>query len=152
MLTNLTKVRIEIGDTENPPFQILSDEEILYFLEKNADSVKRASLDCAKTILFKLARLVDERADVLEMFGSQYFRAYKEALMVYLKDQNFSVANACMPYAGGISKTDVQNNIDTSDNIVVSTMKGIPQEGDAYNMNTDFFTQVQGNRDNPFGY
>lgn len=150
MLSDIQKVRLEIGDTQNPPFQIMSDEEVQYFLDKNSQSVRRASLDCAKSVLFKLASQVDERADILELFGSQYFRAYKEALMVYLKDQNFSVINYCQPYAGGISVNDIAENIQTTDNNFVDVQRGIPQELDGLNNNTDVYSQVFSLRNDSF--
>lgn len=149
-LSNIESVRLEIGDTELPPFQIMSDSEIQYFLDKNSNSVRKASLDCAKSVLFKLSRFVDERADVLELFGSQRFRAYKEALMIYLKDQNFSVIGYCQPYAGGISKTDIVENITTTDNNFVDVQRGVPQELDGINNNTDVFSEVFSIRNDSF--
>lgn len=150
MLSDIEKVRLEIGDTQLPPFQLMDDIEVQYFLDKNSGSIRRASLDCAKSILFKLARLVDERADVLELFGSQYARAYKDALMVYLKDQNFSVIGYCQPYAGGISRNDIVENITTSDNNYVDVQRGVPQELDGINNNTDTFNEVFSVRSSPF--
>lgn len=151
MFTDIEKVRLEIADTELPPFQIMSDAEIQYFLDKNSGSIRRASLDCAKSILFKLSSQVDSRADVLELYGSQRFRAYKEALMIYLKDQNFSIVGFCQPYAGGISKEDIYNNLTNSDNNYVEVLRGVPQENDGYNLNSDVFTQIESTRNNPFG-
>lgn len=151
MLTEIQKVRLECGDTQLAPFQIMSDEEVQYFLDKNSSSIRRASLDCAKSILFKLSSQVDSRADILEVFGSQYSRSYKEALMIYLKDQNFSIVGFCQPYAGGISKEDIYINITTSDNNYVEVLRGVPQEYGNYNVNEDFFSQVESIRDDPFG-
>jgi hypothetical protein len=151
VLTEIQKVRLECGDTQLAPFQIMSDEEVQYFLDKNSSSIRRASLDCAKSILFKLSSQVDSRADILEVFGSQYSRSYKEALMIYLKDQNFSIVGFCQPYAGGISKEDIYINITTSDNNYVEVLRGVPQENDGYNLNSDVFTQIESIRNNPFG-
>lgn len=151
MLTEIQKVRLECGDTQVPPFQIMSDEEIQYFLDKNSGSIRRASIDVAKSILFKISSQVDSRADVLELFGSQFFRAYKEALTLYLKDQNFSIVGFCQPYAGGISKEDIYNNVTNSDNNYVEVLRGVPQEYGSYNVNEDVFSQIESTRDNPFG-
>lgn len=150
MLTEIQKVRLECGDTQPAPFQIMSDEEVQYFLDKNSSSIRRASLDCAKSILFKLSSQVDSRADILEVFGSQYSKNYKEALLIYLKDQNFSVVGFCTPYAGGISKEDIYSNITTSDNNYVEVLRGVPQDYGNYNVNEDFFSQVQSFPDGPF--
>lgn len=151
MLTEIQKVRLECGDTQLAPFQIMSDEEIQYFLDKNSGSIRRTSIDVAKSILFKISSQVDSRADILETFGSQFFRAYKEALMLYLKDQNFSIVGFCQPYAGGISKEDIYNNLTNSDNNYVEVLRGVPQENDGYNLNSDVFTQIESTRNNPFG-
>jgi hypothetical protein len=129
----------------------MDDTEVQYFLDKNSGSIRRASIDCAKSILFKLSSQVDSRADVLELYGSQFFRAYKEALMLYLKDQNFSIVGFCQPYAGGISKEDIYNNVTTSDNNYVEVLRGVPQEYGSYNVNEDIFSQIESTRDNPFG-
>ena len=60
-LTDVEKVRLEIG-LSGQAADILSDAEIQYFLDKNNYSVKKASLDAAKTVLFILAQLVHERS------------------------------------------------------------------------------------------
>lgn len=137
MLTDIQKVRLECGDTQPAPFQIMTDEEVQYFLDKNSSSIRRASIDVAKSILFKISSQVDSRADVLELYGSQFFKSYKEALVLYLKDQNFSIAGFCQPYAGGISKDDIYSNITNPDNNYVNTPCGIPQEVE---INPDMFS------------
>ena len=78
-LTDVQAVRLEIGDSD-PVFFILSDEEIQYFLDKNEGSIRKASLDAAKSILFRLASYTYERVDILEHKGSDYFLQYRQEL------------------------------------------------------------------------
>lgn len=135
-LTDIQKIRIELSDTD-PVFQLLSDEEYQYFLEKNEGSIRKTCLDSAKTILFKLASLTFEKVEGLEYRGSDYFIQYKQALQMYLKNQEFgSVANA-MAYASGISISDIHQNIDTLDNNYVKVEKSIPTDGNGRLLNND---------------
>ena len=108
-------VRLEVGDTD-PDFPILSDDDYNYFLTKNSGNKRRASLDAAKAILFNLTRYSMERVDVLEIRGSDFFKQYKEALLLFINNPNYSIAtNSAMPYAGGISRTDIHNNLSNPD-------------------------------------
>lgn len=118
---NIQKVRFELADTD-PVFPFLSDVEINYFLDKNNSNVRRASLDCAKTILLKLSMQNDEIAGILSFKGSKAAENYRNALKLYLNDPNLNPAlTLAEPYAGGISKSDMQSNIDNPDNNAVIT-------------------------------
>lgn len=121
-LTLIQEVRLSVGDVD-PALPILSDEEYDYFLEKNYSSVRRASLDAARTILFKLSiSATDETVDILSIKGSKAASAYKEALQLYLRSPDLNpVYTSVSGYAGGISKTDYQANILDSDNKAVIT-------------------------------
>lgn len=129
-------VRLEIGDV-NPVLPLLADTEVQYFLDKNNSSIKKAALDAAKTILFKLSKYVRERADIIEYYGSDYFKQYQSALMLYIKDPNFSIAlEGATPYAGGISRSDIRNNINNSDNYTTPVEIAIPNDY-SYDVNND---------------
>ena len=54
-LTDVQKIRLECG-LVNEAESLLSDDEIQYFLTKNNNSIKKASLDAAKTVLFILSQ------------------------------------------------------------------------------------------------
>lgn len=131
--TDIEKIRIEIGLTGEAA-DILSDEELTYFLEKNNNSIKRASLDAAKTALFILSQFQHERVESLEIWGHTWFENYTKALKLYLTNPNFSInIDSAKAYAGGISKTDIRSNIDNEDNFTVITDIGIPKDYTAVN-------------------
>ena len=106
IITDLDKIRVEIGDTD-PNFPILSSDELQYFLDKNSGSISRASLDAAKTILFKLAQESDETVGLFQIKGRAAAESYRQALELYIKNVSlnplYSNAGA---YAAGISVAD----------------------------------------------
>ena len=133
-LTDVEKLKLEIG-LSSQAADILSDAEIQYFLDKNNNSVKRASLDAAKTVLFILAQLVHERSgSELEIWNHTWFENYMKVLQLYITNPNFSIAlEQAKVYAGGISVTDIRNNVENSDNFTVQVDVGIPKDYDAIN-------------------
>ena len=133
-LTDVEKLKLEIG-LSSQAADILSDAEIQYFLDKNNNSVKRASLDAAKTVLFILAQLVHERSgSELEIWNHAWFENYMKVLQLYITNPNFSIAlEQAKVYAGGISVTDIRNNVENSDNFTVQVDVGIPKDYDAIN-------------------
>lgn len=132
-MDNISIVRLEVG-LVGEAYGLLSDEEISYYLTKNNNNIRRASLDCAKTVLFILSQRVHERADILEIWGHDWFNNYYKSLKLYISDPNFSFAiNGAVPYAGGISVSDIRENINNADNFVVNVDIGIPTDGDAIN-------------------
>lgn len=144
--TDIEKVKIEVGVDLTDPLPIIADDEIQYFLEKNSNSVRKASLDVAKTILFKLSSIVSERADVLEYRGSDYFKQYKEALMMYISNPEFASVSRAMGYVSGISISDINSNYDNPDNNYVKVEKSIPIDYTAINLNNDSpFAMIQSN-------
>ena len=107
----ILQVRYEIADT-NISLPFLSDTEYTYFLDKNQESIRRASLDAAKTILFKLSMSAGRKTiDILSIDTSKSATAYRDALLAYIKNPelNGSLGNIT-PYAGGISKSDMTLN------------------------------------------
>ena len=129
-LTNIEKLKLEIG-LVNEASNILSDEEITYFLEKNNNSIRKAALDAAKTVLFVLSQLVHERSGVeLEIWGHTWFENYMKTLQMYINDPNYSIAlESAKAYAGGISVSDIRSNINNPDNFVVDVDISIPKDG-----------------------
>ena len=129
MLSPIEVVRLEIG-LVGEAVDLLTDEEIQYFLEKNNDNVRKASVDAAKTVIFILSQRVHERASELEIWGHDWFNNYYKSLQLYLNDPSYSIAiNSATPYAGGIGKKDIRENIDKFDNQVVNVDVGIPTDG-----------------------
>ena len=128
-LTLVEQLRLEIG-LNNLDEPLLTEAELEYFLEKNKLNVRKAGLDAAKTVLFMLSQQVHERSGTeLEIWGHTWFENYMQTLKLYLSDPNYSIAlEQAKAYAGGISKLDIANNIQKSDNQVVNVDKGVPTE------------------------
>lgn len=120
-LSNLEKIRIELQDTE-AGFYILDDDSIEYFLSKNNNSIQRAALDCAKTILLKLSMQGDESVDIFSIRGSKVAEQYRLALKLYISDPNLNpILNNVRGWVGGVSLEEMQANRDAVDNNIVST-------------------------------
>jgi hypothetical protein len=127
-LTNIEIVRLEIG-LVGEAYDLLTDDEITYYLTKNNDNTSKTARDCAKTVLFILSQRVHEKADVLEIWGHDWFNNYYKSLQLYLNDPSYSTAiNNATPYAGGVSRKDIRQNIDNFDNQVVDVNIGIPTD------------------------
>lgn len=135
-LTLIQQVRLNTQDN-TPGLYILSDEEIAYLLEKNNDSVNRASVEAARIVLFNLSQRSDESVDVFSIRGSQASKAYMEALKLYIRDPNLNqVGNNLQGYVGGISLEDMQSNDANLDNNIfinpTNSPYNIPSSTDQY--------------------
>lgn len=115
-LSEIQKIKLEIG-LSGEAANLLSDDELTYFLEKNSNNVKKASLDAAKTVLLILSQQVHERSGVeLEIWGHTWFENYMQTLKLYLSNPNFNVGiEMAKAYAGGISKQDIKDNLQNTD-------------------------------------
>lgn len=116
----ISACRTEVGDVviELP---ILADSEYTYFLEKNSENIRRASLDAAKTILLKLSlNSKSSTVDVLSVNTTMVAGDYRKALQLYIKSPELNgMYSTVTAWAGGISKSDMQSNIDNLDNNAV---------------------------------
>ena len=134
-LTALQEVRLLTQDNVTGLY-IVSDDEIDYFLTKNNNSVNRASLDVARVILLNLSMRGDSTVDILSIKGSKAAEQYRLALTMFLRDPNLNpVLTNCQGYAGGISLTDMQANVDNPDNNYVHAPDDLT------------FTQIQSEQD-----
>ena len=137
-LNPIQQIRLEIaliGDAEN----LLSEEELQYFLDKHNGSVRRASLDAAKTMLFILSTRVHEKIEMLEIWGHTWFENYMKTLQMYINDPNYSIAlESAKAYAGGISVSDIRNNINNPDNLALDVDISIPKDGVAITSTNTF--------------
>jgi len=136
-LSDIQKVRLEIADND-PALPVLSDEEVEYFLEKNNNSIQRAAVDCAKTIMFKLSMNAGEqRVDIFSISGKAASQAYIAALKLYISNPNLNgIFNNMQVYISGTSLSDMQSNIDNTDNNIVlipnsepNNLTPIPENG-----------------------
>lgn len=115
-LTDVQKLRLELGDTELS-LPILTDDEYLYFLEKNNNSIKRASLDAAKTILFKMSMRDDSIVDIFTISSAKTANAYRETLKLYIKNPELNgLFSSINGHFNGISLTDINSQISNPDN------------------------------------
>ena len=137
-LNPIQQIRLEIaliGDAEN----LLSEEELQYFLDKHNGSVRRASLDAAKTVLFILSTRVHEKIEMLEIWGHTWFENYMKTLQMYINDPNYSIAlENAKAYAGGISVSDIRSNINNPDNLALDVDISIPKDGVAITSTNTF--------------
>lgn len=119
--TDIQRVKIEIADLD-PTFPLLSDDTYAYYLEKNNNSIPRASLDAARTVLMMLSQRSDETVDIFSIRGSKTAETYRLALQMYIKDQYLNPLNQTLKgYVGGVSLSDMQANDANSDNNIVSS-------------------------------
>lgn len=118
----IQKVRYELADTD-VSFPMLSDEEYSYFIDKNNSSIGRASIDAAKTILFKLSmRSSTSTVDIFSIRGRDAAEQYRLALQMYIKDPNNNpLLSSLSIYASGLSKQDMLDNNAELDTVRVIT-------------------------------
>ncbi len=125
-LTNpVMEVRLNVGDIWQD-MELLSDADYQYFLDKYSGSVRRATLDAARAILFKISRFSRERTGDIEVYGAEWFKNYRSALLDMLRNPELSLS-VPMPYAGGISKEDMRINDANSDNVTRDTYIGFSE-------------------------
>ncbi len=75
----ITAVRLEVADND-PALPILSDDEITYLLNKQNESIRKASLDAARIILLKLSQVGDEVVGMMSVKGSKVAEQYRLSL------------------------------------------------------------------------
>lgn len=120
-MATIQDIRYELGDTD-VNFPIMSDAEYTYFLTKNDNSVRRASLDAAKSIMLKLSMRSDETVDLFSIKGASAAKNYITALQAYVKNPELNQSlQVLQGYAGGISKADMQANDANLDNNIIVT-------------------------------
>ena len=117
--TDIQKVRIEVADLD-PGFPLLADDEYSYLLEKNNNSIVRASVDAARIILLKLSQQTDETVSIFSVKGSKAAEQYRLALELYIKNPQLNpLYNNLQGYFGGVSISDMEANVANPDNNIV---------------------------------
>lgn len=125
------EVRLFTGDIW-PDMEYLTDNDYNYYLTRNDGNVRRAGLDAMRAILFKLSRGARERTGDIEVYGSEYFKNYLQALTLVIKNPDIAISLA-VPYAGGISKSDMLANDMNCDNATRSIYVGFADHRKLYN-------------------
>lgn len=111
----------------DPTQNLLTDTEVEYYLSKNSNDVIKASIDCARTILFKLSMSIRSRNDMIEIYEEQKFNQWMKALDEFIKANDPSsvihsigkALSSAQGYAGNISLSDMQANNANLDNAVI---------------------------------
>ncbi|QYW06642.1 hypothetical protein uav_110 [Pseudomonas phage UAVern] len=110
----IDRIRLNVGDIWED-MEMLADADYQYFLDAANGNENRATMDAARAILFKLTRMTRERTGDIEVYGGDWFSNYMKALQLILKNPDISISLA-VPYAGGISRSDMQANRCDPDN------------------------------------
>lgn len=127
-LTDIQKLRIEIGDTD-VSFPILDDQSYQYFLDKNNSSISRASIDAARAVLFQLSTMNSETVSVFSVKNTSA-ETYRQALLLYIKNQDLNpIYQNLQGYFSGISVSDMKTNNDNPDN---KAIRPVREEYDLY--------------------
>lgn len=124
-LTPIQECRVAVGDLD-PALPFLDDTTYEFFLSKHNGSIRKASLDAARSILFLLCQRTSETIDVLSIQGGhKAAEQYRLALQMMISSPEFNpVFTSVQGYAGGISNSDYELNLANTDNKAVAT----PQE------------------------
>ena len=127
----ISRIRLLIGDTdESWPF--LEDSTYEYLLGKFNSNEKAAAKEAAIYVLASLTKYARERTGQIEVYGSDYFKNYKDFLELFLTNPNTGMFNPIM-YAGGISKEDMRKNDSVIDNVRGKNYIGITEGEHIYN-------------------
>lgn len=110
----IDEIRLMVGDID-PYDELLSDQVYKYLYYQN-DTKRKAAVEALKFIVNMLASCVTEKAGGLFVKDSERFEQYSKLLSRYTKDPTFSLLAPAMPYAGGISVIDMENNEGSLDN------------------------------------
>ena len=136
-LTNsaVDRVRLRLGDFHCP--YILDDQSIDYYITKNSGNENRAYRELLTVVLFALSRFTRERCADIEIYGSEYFRQYFDAVKLALSNPELNYIVA-MPFAGGISRNDMAANQQDVDSVDKPFYSGFTDETPSYLNKTVF--------------
>ena len=124
--TDIQKVRLSVADID-PTLPILVDTDYEYFLEKNNNSITRASIDAARTILLVLSQRGEETIDIFSIKGSKAAEQYRLALQLFLTSPSTNpVLQSAKGWIGGVSNADIIENLNNSDNNLVTVPSESP--------------------------
>ena len=107
----LYQVRLIIGDIVACDQQ-LQDEEILYFIGSRGSNYGAAA-ECCRSLATRMARSFDQQAAGSKVFYSQMYKQYTQKAIEY--ETLATMIGSGVPYAGGISLTDMNRERDDPD-------------------------------------
>lgn len=108
----IDRLRLNVGDIY--PVEILGDDVYTYYLTRNEDNERRATRELFTVLLFALSRYTRERAGDIEVYGSEYFRNYYDAVKLAITNPSIDSITA-IPFAGGISRSDMATRANDAD-------------------------------------
>jgi hypothetical protein len=111
----LDRIRLKVGDTDVEN-EYLDDNWYVHFYTSNDRNEVRASIECAKAILARFTGNTREVVDQVEIYGNQQFENYLKWLKSYISDPDLSGIRSPVPFAGGISKSDMIERSNNQDN------------------------------------
>lgn len=133
--SSIDRVRLRLGDTTCP--YILDDQTIEYYLTRNNNNENRSYRELLTVVLFALSRFTRERCADIEIYGSEYFRQYYDAVKLALSNPELNYIVA-MPYSGGISRNDMLTNQQDTDSVDKPFYMGFTDETPSYLNKTVF--------------
>ena len=118
-LTDIETVRLLIGDIPTSPFyQLFDDESIQQFLDLNGGNVRQAARMAAIAASMQLAGWNTRESTGDISVWNELSTAYLKALDNFINDSSSaSIPNGLMPYASGISWSDMCANNANPDNV-----------------------------------
>lgn len=127
----ISRIRLMIGDTEEvDPY--LDDSVYSYLLGKYNNNERASAKEAAIYVLASLTKYVRERTGQIEVYGAEWFKNYKEFLDSFINNPSIGGYNP-IPYAGGISKSDMRKNDSDPDLVRPNIYKGFTQGVHVYN-------------------
>lgn len=108
----IDRLRLNVGDIY--PVEILGDDVYSYYLTRNEQNERRATRELFTVLLFALSRYTRERAGDIEVYGSEYFRNYYDAVKLAITNPSIDSITA-IPFAGGISRSDMATRANDAD-------------------------------------
>jgi len=106
------RLRLNVGDIYS--VEILDDATYTYYYTKNEQNERRATREIFTVLLFALSRYTRERAGDIEVYGSDYFRNYLDAVKLAITNPSIDSITA-IPFAGGISRSDMATRANDPD-------------------------------------
>lgn len=102
----IEQIRINTGDIEEP--YILEDIIYQYILDVNDQDVYKATIQSLEAIVASYAKMLHEKVGDEEQWGQEAYRNYQDLLNEW--KYNPSRVSKWLPFAGGISKSDMEKN------------------------------------------
>lgn len=135
-LSAIESVRFLIQDN-TPGLYLISDEEVVFLLQRNNNNVDRAALEAAKVILLNLSMRGDQSVDIFSLKGSKAAEQYRMALQLFIKSPDLNpILKTVQGWVGGVSKIEMELNDSNSDNNTASSptkpLNGLPRPLDDF--------------------